>query len=179
MRVPRWMRAGCLTVLAAAAVLAPVDVADAASIRNAGVIPSAGCGHSAIRAGDATITTESGGGYSERGLLGLAVSPTFARDRYVYAFHSNADRSRQSIVRWKDCGGEGTEATVIVELPGGSDCCHKGGRLAFGPDGKLFVTLSEQHVASAAQDTSDVRGKVLRYNADGSVPADNPFGNAV
>ena len=127
----------------------------------------------------ATVTTEAGGGYSERGLLGLAISPTFALDRFVYAFHSNTDRSRQSVVRWKDCGGTGENPTVIVELPGGADCCHKGGRLAFGPDGKLYVTLGEEHVSAAAQDTSDVRGKVLRYNADGSVPGDNPFGNAV
>lgn len=123
-----------------------------------------------------TATTEAGGGYSERGLLGLAISPTFTRDRFVYAFYSNTDRSKQTVVRWTDCVGEGRDATTIVELPGGSDCCHKGGRLAFGPDGKLYVSLGEEHVASAAQDTSDPRGKILRYNPDGSVPADNPFG---
>jgi glucose/arabinose dehydrogenase len=123
-----------------------------------------------------TVTTEAGGGYSERGLLGLAVSPTFARDRFVYAFYSHANRVRQDVIRWTDCAGEGRDATVIVQLPSGPDCCHKGGRLAFGPDGKLYVTLGEQHTPTAAADTSDVRGKVLRYNPDGSVPADNPFG---
>jgi glucose/arabinose dehydrogenase len=70
----------------------------------------------------------------------------------------------------------GTAPKILIVLPSGADCCHKGGRLDFGPDGKLYVTLGEEHTSSAAQMTSDVRGKVLRYNADGSVPADNPFG---
>ncbi|HMC52427.1 MAG TPA: PQQ-dependent sugar dehydrogenase [Acidimicrobiales bacterium] len=123
-----------------------------------------------------TVTTEPGGGYSERGLLGIAVSPTFAQDRLVYAFYSSSDRVHQYVVRWADCGGVGTNPVNVIQLPAGGDCCHKGGRLAFGADGKLYVTLGEEHTASAAQNTSDVRGKVLRYNPDGSVPADNPFG---
>jgi glucose/arabinose dehydrogenase len=123
-----------------------------------------------------TVTTEAGGGYSERGLLGLAVSPRFAQDRFLYAFYSHEDRAHQDIVRFTDCAGEARDRRLLVQLPAGKDCCHKGGRIAFGPDGTLFVTLGDQHVASAAQDTGDVRGKLLRYNADGSVPADNPFG---
>jgi glucose/arabinose dehydrogenase len=123
-----------------------------------------------------TVTSEPGGGYSERGLLGLAVSPTFATDHHVYAFYSDADRARQHVIRWTDCAGRTSDPTNLIDLPSGSDCCHKGGRLAFGPDGKLYVTLGEEHTAPAAQDTSDVRGKVLRYNPDGTVPADNPFG---
>lgn len=123
-----------------------------------------------------TVTTEAGGGYSERGLLGLAISPTFARDRFVYAFFSNSDRSSQTVIRWTDCAGTGNDPTPLIELPGGSDCCHKGGRLAFAPDGKLLVAMGDLHNAPAAQDTSNVRGKILRYNADGTVPADNPFG---
>ena len=133
-------------------------------------------GTSKVFAKVSTVTTEQGGGYSERGLLGLAVSPTFQTDRFVYAFYSDTDRSHQDVVRWTDCAGEGTGPKVIVQLPSGGDCCHKGGRLAFGPDGKLYVTLGDEHTASAAQDTADPRGKVLRYNPDGTVPGDNPFG---
>src|SRR5438132_11819783 len=125
----------------------------------------------------ASVSTSTEG---ERGLLGLALSPTFSKDHFVYAFYSRADDlTRQRVVRWLDRNGTGVNVTTIVEnLPAGPDCCHKGGRLAFGPDGKLYVTLGENHVAADAQNPSSLRGKILRYNADGSVPADNPFGSS-
>ena len=123
-----------------------------------------------------TVTTERGGGYSERGLLGLAISPTFSADHFVYAFYSDANYTEQHVIRWTDCAGTGTNPTTLLTFPAGSDCCHKGGRLAFGPDRKLYVTLGEEHDAPLAQNTSDVRGKILRYNADGTIPTDNPFG---
>jgi aldose sugar dehydrogenase len=124
----------------------------------------------------ARVSTSTSG---ERGLLGLALSPSFSTDHFVYAFYSRADdESRQRVVRWTDQQGAGAGlATIIDNLPAGNDCCHKGGRLAFGPDGKLYVTLGENHVAGDAQRTSSLRGKILRYNPDGSVPADNPFGS--
>ena len=123
-----------------------------------------------------TVTTERGGGYSERGLLGLAISPTFSQDRFVYAFYSDTNYTEQHVIRWRDCGGTGTDAKIVVTVPAGGDCCHKGGRIAFGTDGMLYVTLGDEHSASAAQNTSDLRGKVLRYRPDGSTPSDNPFG---
>jgi glucose/arabinose dehydrogenase len=123
-----------------------------------------------------TVTTESGGGYSERGLLGLAISPAFATDHFVYAFVSHPDREHQDIVRWTDCAGSGGAFTTLVRLPAGDDCCHKGGRLEFGADGKLYASLGEEHAPSSSQDIKDPRGKLLRYNPDGTVPADNPFG---
>ncbi|MHB8571750.1 MAG: PQQ-dependent sugar dehydrogenase [Candidatus Dormibacteria bacterium] len=126
----------------------------------------------------ATVTTEPGGGYSERGLLGLALSPTFASDHFVYAFYSLPDYARQQVSRWTDCGGTGQDQRTILVLPSGPDCCHKGGRLMFGPDGMLYVSLGEEHNPPTAQDGADVRGKILRYRPDGSVPQDNPFGSA-
>jgi aldose sugar dehydrogenase len=123
-----------------------------------------------------TVTAEHSGGYSERGLLGLALSPTFTRDHYVYGFYSDTNYTQQHVIRWTDCAGTSSAASVLITLPSGSDCCHKGGRIAFGPDGKLYVTLGDEHDAPAAQNTSDQRGKILRYNPDGSIPADNPFG---
>jgi glucose/arabinose dehydrogenase len=132
-----------------------------------------------------TVTTEPGGGYSERGLLGLALSPAFDADRFVYALYSTSDRLRTVVVRWTDCRGVGTDERMLLSFPSGPDCCHKGGRLDFGLDGKLYVTIGDEHSVPAPpggpspplpQNTADVRGKVLRYNPDGSVPSDNPFG---
>jgi glucose/arabinose dehydrogenase len=125
-----------------------------------------------------TVTTERNGSYSERGLLGLAISPTFATDRFVYAFYSDANDTTQHVIRWYDCDGTGEHPTIIDTFPSGNDCCHKGGRIAFGPDGKLYVTLGDEHDAPSAQNVDDVRGKVLRYNPDGTIPSDNPFGPA-
>jgi glucose/arabinose dehydrogenase len=123
-----------------------------------------------------TVTTEPGGGYSERGLLGLAISPTFNKDRFVYAFYSDVNYTEEHVIRWRDCRGTGMDPTILLTLPSGSDCCHKGGRLAFGADSMLYVTLGDEHSAPSAQDIGDVRGKILRYRPDGSVPSDNPFG---
>jgi glucose/arabinose dehydrogenase len=123
-----------------------------------------------------TVTSEANGSYSERGLLGLAISPTFITDRFVYAFYSDASYRTQHVIRWYDCDGTGTHPTVVATFPAGNDCCHKGGRIAFGADGKLYVTLGDEHDAPAAQNVNDVRGKVLRYNPDGTIPSDNPFG---
>ena len=126
-----------------------------------------------------TVTTEANGSYSERGLLGLAVSPGYAHDHFVFAMYSSADRSQQVIERWTDCAGQATAATVIARFPAGPDCCHKGGRLGFGPDGYLYASLGDEHTASAAQNTGDVRGKILRLGMDGSAAPGNPFGNMV
>ena len=123
-----------------------------------------------------TVTTERDGGYSERGLLGLAISPTFSQDRFVYAFYSDVNYTEEHVIRWRDCRGVGADPTILLTFPAGPDCCHKGGRLAFGGDGMLYVTLGDEHSAAAAQDTADVRGKVLRFRPDGSVPPGNPFG---
>src|SRR5579864_2163278 len=67
-----------------------------------------------------TVTTEPNGSYSERGLLGLAISPTFLSDRFVYAFYSDANYRSQHVIRWYDCDGTGMNPTTIATFPAGN-----------------------------------------------------------
>ncbi|MFQ6020219.1 MAG: PQQ-dependent sugar dehydrogenase [Dehalococcoidia bacterium] len=115
----------------------------------------------------------------EHGLLGLAIDPEFRENRYVYAFFSvpAADGSplEQRVVRFTEVNGRGTAMTVVLDdLPIGASI-HNGGRIAFGPDGKLYVSIGDTNRPETAQDTRALSGKILRYNPDGSIPADNPM----
>lgn len=119
-------------------------------------------------------------GYTEHGLLGLALDPDFPRNGFVYVFYTVPDSQgrplHQRVVRLRDQDNRGVDATVIIDgLPTGSRCCHNGGRLAFGPDGKLYISLGDAERPGEAQDPSTLPGTLLRLNPDGSVPADNPF----
>jgi glucose/arabinose dehydrogenase len=114
------------------------------------------------------VDTNSG----EGGLLGLAVSPRYATDRWVYAYFTSQSDNR--IVRFR-LGGR--LYPVLTGLRRG--LIHDGGRIAFGPDGKLYAGVGETGEASLAQDRTSLNGKVLRMNPDGSIPPGNPFGSLV
>ena len=66
----------------------------------------------------------------------------------------------------------GNPEVLFVSTPGPA---HNGGRLHFGPDGKLYMFIGNHGIATAAQDRSNPFGKVLRLNPDGTIPSDNPF----
>jgi glucose/arabinose dehydrogenase len=104
----------------------------------------------------------------EAGLLGLAVSPTYVRDGLVYAYYTTERDNR--VVRFP-LGG--TPHVVLRGIPRAS--FHDGGRIAFGPDGMLYVGTGETGEPDLAQDRSSLGGKILRLRPDGLVPADNPF----
>jgi glucose/arabinose dehydrogenase len=119
-------------------------------------------------------------GYSEHGLLGLALDPDFASNHYVYVFYGEPDNDgaplRQRLVRFTDVNGVGQDMTVILDdLPISKGCCHNGGRIAFGPDGKLYVSIGDTTESSLSQNPDSLAGKILRVNPDGSIPDDNPF----
>jgi glucose/arabinose dehydrogenase len=108
----------------------------------------------------------------EGGLLGLAISPSYRRDRLVYAYYTSARDNR--IVRFR-LGGRAT--AILTGLRRGFN--HDGGRIAFGPDGKLYAGVGDATESDLAQDRAALNGKILRMNPDGSVPAGNPFGNSL
>lgn len=98
----------------------------------------------------------------EGGLLGLAVSPRYADDGWVYAYFTSTSGDNR-IVRFKL--GE----RVRVVLKGlRSASIHNGGRIAFGPDGKLYAGVGDAGDTSLAQNPDSRNGKILRMNPDGS-----------
>ncbi|OGL74465.1 hypothetical protein A3E39_01700 [Candidatus Uhrbacteria bacterium RIFCSPHIGHO2_12_FULL_60_25] len=116
----------------------------------------------------------------EGGLLGIALHPDYASNTYVYLYFTagtdNALTGR--VVRYTLSGNTLTDRTVIVDgIPGAA--YHDGGRIAFGPDGKLYVTTGDAGKDQNAQDKTSLAGKILRLNDDGSTPDDNPFSTAV
>ena len=108
----------------------------------------------------------------ENGLMGLAIHPDYATNRFVYI--SYGTKSDVRVVRLKDTGDALVEPTpILTGIPAGRN--HVGCKLAFGPDGKLYIATGETFEKELAQDMSSLGGKILRVNDDGSVPKDNPF----
>lgn len=107
----------------------------------------------------------------EAGLLGLAVSPTFGTDSWVYAYVSTARDNR--VVRMRYDGRTlGEPHVVLAGIPNGY--IHDGGRLQFGPDGYLYVSTGETGNGQLAQDPRSLAGKILRITPDGHPAPGNP-----
>ncbi len=120
---------------------------------------------------------------NETGFVGLCADPNFAANGYVYAFATQT-ATVQRIWRITTngvnfTGDTGTVgATPLIDNIPSNNVNHNGGGIGFGPDGKLYVSVGENGSATQAeaQNTTTWRGKILRFNADGSIPTDNPFG---
>ena len=107
-------------------------------------------------------------GTGEGGLLGLALSPNYESDGYVYVYYTTDEDNR--VARMRE--GEAPEP-VLTGIP--VLTYHNGGRIAFGPDGNLYVGTGDAGDTSTSQDLNSLGGKILRVTPDGNVPSDNPF----
>ena len=119
---------------------------------------------------------------SEAGLLGLALDPQFAQNRFVYVaytYRSATGRLVNRLVRLRDdpATGRGTLDRVLMDEVAGAPN-HDGGRVRFGPDGRLYWTMGDAQQQDLAQDRASPNGKILRLNADGTIPGDNPLPNS-
>lgn len=114
----------------------------------------------------------------EGGLLGLALSPDFARDRYLYAYFTAADDNRIARMRLETADGTlraGEPEVIFTGMPKAST--HNGGRIRFGPDGFLYVGTGDSQRREQPQDRNALGGKVLRLTKDGAPAPGNPFPN--
>ena len=137
--------------------------------------------HRLVRVTPDGTTTEVGtvpgvGGGGEGGLLGLALSPDFATDRTVFAYTTTDDDNR--VVRFAlDNSTAAGFTPIFTGIPAAG--IHNGGRIAFGPDGFLYVTAGDAGQRERAPDADYLGGKVLRMTADGDPAPGNPDPDSV
>jgi glucose/arabinose dehydrogenase len=117
----------------------------------------------------------------ERGVLGVVLDPNFSQNNYVYVYYTATQPTIHNRVSRFTAAGDVAAAgseTVILDLDPVSDANnHNGGHIRFGPDGKLYVAQGENGQGQLSQTLETRFGKILRINADGSIPSDNPFFN--
>ena len=113
----------------------------------------------------------------ERGLLGIAFDPQFATNQFVYLYYT-ATNGFNRVARFTASGDvavSGSEALIfeITDAPAPGN--HNGGAIHFGPDGKLYIAVGDYAIGTNSQLMTTVAGKMLRINANGTIPSDNPF----
>ncbi|MDX6611090.1 MAG: hypothetical protein QOD75_276 [Blastocatellia bacterium] len=122
-----------------------------------------------------SLTVDSNG---ERGLLGVAFDPSFASNQFVYVYYTaTTPQIHNRVSRFTasgDVAAAGSEVVLLDlnNLSGATN--HNGGAIHFGPDGKLYIAVGENANPANSQTLSNLLGKLLRINSDGTIPADNP-----
>jgi aldose sugar dehydrogenase len=111
-------------------------------------------------------------GVGEGGLLGIALSPSYDSDHLLFAFYTHGKENVVARMTYDPAGLSG-QRVVFDGIPSGS--VHNGGRLAFGPDGYLYVGTGEAGRGIPAQNKADLGGKILRITPDGDPAPGNPF----
>ncbi|MDW7672532.1 MAG: PQQ-dependent sugar dehydrogenase [Bacillota bacterium] len=112
----------------------------------------------------------------EGGLLGMAAHPDFDGNRllYLYTTTRSGNQLINRVLRYTYENQALSDRTVILDdIPGAR--FHNGGRIAFGPDGMLYVTTGDAGDPPLAQRQDSLAGKILRLTPEGAVPADNPY----
>jgi glucose/arabinose dehydrogenase len=112
----------------------------------------------------------------ESGLLGLALHPNFTENHllYIYQTYSNGSDILNKVMMLTEKGNKIIDSKVVIDgIPAAAG--NDGGRIKFGPDGKLYVATGDARQPELAQNGGSLAGKILRLNPDGTVPEDNPF----
>jgi glucose/arabinose dehydrogenase len=112
----------------------------------------------------------------ESGLLGLVLHPNFTENHLLYVYHTYSNNSAvlNKVLMLTENDNKIVESKVIIDnIPAAER--NDGGRIKFGPDGKLYIATGDAQQPELAQDAGSLAGKILRLNSDGSIPEDNPF----
>lgn len=130
---------------------------------------------------DPIATIDSAREIGEGGLLGMALHPSFSENGFVYLYYTYSGRENGTMNRvvrmtYKS-NGLTNEEIIIDAIPGAKN--HNGGRIAFGPDGYLYVTTGDAENPSLAQNTDSLAGKILRVTDTGEPAVGNPFNNRI
>lgn len=115
-------------------------------------------------------------GTGEEGFLGIALHPDYPDSPFAFVSYTMPGDGWNVIVRYRDSSGVGVRpATIFVDSQ--TTFIRRGGQIHFGPDGKLYVALGDGGSSANSQDTgaTNLQGKILRLNSDGSIPPDNPW----
>lgn len=116
-------------------------------------------------------TVDGVGGSGEGGLLGLAVDPDFTEHPNVYAYYSAGEDNRIARLTWGG-GRLSDQQDIFTGIP--ESAIHNGGRLAFGPDGFLYVGTGDGSERDNSQNEDNLGGKILRITRDGKPAPGNP-----